>query len=375
MTEELILTNALVVLADEVILGSVKVVDGTIADIGGPFAGGLDLEGDYLLPGLVELHTDHLENHYAPRPGVRWNAVGAVQAHDAQVAAAGITTVLDALRVGLNTDDGMSAEDICALAEGIRTSIAADRLRADHYLHLRCEVAAPDCLETFETFEADPLVKLASLMDHSPGQRQFASIEAYRSYYQRKKRLSDTEFERFAERRIAESREFAAPHRKAIAERALQRGITLASHDDATVEQVGEAEQHGIAIAEFPTTLVAAEASRRAGMSILMGAPNVVRGGSHSGNVGAGELARNGLLDILSSDYVPSSLLQSVFALEDEISLPEAVALVSRQPAKSAGFTDRGEIALGRRGDLVQVKLLDDVPLVRTVWREGRRVI
>lgn len=375
MTDELILTNARIVLADEVILGSVQVVGGQIADIGGPFAGGTDLDGDYLLPGFVELHTDHLENHYAPRPGVRWSPAASVMAHDAQVAASGITTVFDALRVGLNTDDGMTGEDFQRLAAAIREGNAAGRLRAEHLIHLRCEVAAPDCMEHFAYYEGDPLVRIASLMDHSPGQRQFASVEAYRNYYQKKKRLSDAEFEAFAERRTRESETYATPHRDAITAKATAFGLVLASHDDATVEQVADAEARGIRIAEFPTSLAAAAASRESGMAILMGAPNVVRGGSHSGNVSARELAEAGLLDILSSDYVPFSLMQAVFALEDTITLPEAVSMVTRRPAAAAGLGDRGEIAPGKRADMVQVSNPDGVPVVRSVWRDGRRVL
>ena len=372
---ELILTNARIVLDDEVILGSVKLADGKIADIGAPFAGGIDLEGDYLLPGLVELHTDHLEGHYAPRPGVRWNPVASVQAHDAQVASSGITTVLDALRVGLNTDDGMTPEDFTRLGAAIHEGVKTGRLRAEHHIHLRCEVAAPDCLDAFRPYEGDPLVRLASLMDHSPGQRQFATVDAYRAYYQKKKKMTDAEFEAFAERRTHESATYAKPHRDAITVRSHELGIVLASHDDATVEQVADATARGIRIAEFPTSIEAARASRQGGMSILMGAPNVVRRASHSGNVSARQLAEEGLLDILSSDYVPFSLMQAVFALEDAISLPEAVQMVTKHPAEAAGFDDRGQIAVGKRADLVQVAAFDGVPVVRTVWREGRRVL
>jgi alpha-D-ribose 1-methylphosphonate 5-triphosphate diphosphatase len=375
MTNELILTNARIVLDDQVILGAVKLVDGKIADIGPVVATGINLDGDYLLPGLVELHTDHLESHYAPRPGVRWNPVAAVQAHDAQVAASGITTVLDALRVGLNTDDGMTPEDFTRLGAAIHAGVAAGRFRAEHHIHLRCEVAAPDCLDSFRPYEGDPLVRLASLMDHTPGQRQFATVDAYRAYYQKKKKMTDAEFDAFAERRTSDSATYARPHREAIATRARAQGIVLASHDDATADQVADATEHGISIAEFPTSLEAARASRKAGMSILMGAPNVVRRASHSGNVSARQLAEEGLLDILSSDYVPFSLIQAVFDLEDAITLPEAVQMVTRHPAEAAGFTDRGQIAVGKRADLVQVAAFGGVPVVRTVWREGRRVL
>jgi alpha-D-ribose 1-methylphosphonate 5-triphosphate diphosphatase len=365
------------VLADRVIDGHVVVRDGLIAEIGKGPAKGEDLEGDYLLPGLVELHTDHMEGHYAPRPGVRWNPIAAVQAHDAQVAASGITTVFDALRIGLNDDSGMSAEDFRKLGEAIHLGMDSGRLRAEHFIHLRCEVAAPDCLESFKPFEADRRVRLASLMDHSPGQRQFASVDAYRGYYQKKKGMTDEVFLAFAERRTRESAEFAVPFRKAIAELCNEAGIVLASHDDATVEHVADARTHGIRIAEFPTTLEAARASRDGGMSILMGAPNVVRGGSHSGNVSARKLAEDGLLDILSSDYIPFSLIQSAFFLGDVvegISLPQAVAMVSKNPADAVGLTDRGVIEQGRRADLVRVRVDDHVPVVRTVWRQGRRV-
>lgn len=375
---ELILTNARIVLADEVILGSVRIRDGVIVEIGSPGTVGEDLERDFLLPGLIELHTDHLESHYAPRPGVRWNPIAAVQAHDAQVAASGITTVFDALRIGLDDDSGMLAEEMRALGDAIHVAADSNRLRADHFIHLRCEVSSPDCLESFVQFENDSRVRLASLMDHAPGQRQFASLDAYKGYYQGKRRMSDEVFAAFCERRMRDSATYAASNRAAISGRCAAHGISIASHDDATIEHVAEASAQGVRVAEFPTTLEAARASREAGMAILMGAPNVVRGGSHSGNVSARDLAGEGLLDILSSDYVPFSLMQAVFAFDETaegISLPEAVGLVTKRPAEAARFDDRGEIAPGKRADLVRVRSEDGVPVVRTVWREGNRVI
>lgn len=378
MTAETVLTNARIVLADEIVEGSLVLRDGFIAGIdAGTGRTGEDMGGDYIIPGLVELHTDHLEGHYAPRPKVRWNPIAAVLAHDAQVATAGITTVLDALRVGMDEDADLTSDDIRKLADAIEDSVAQDRLRADHFLHLRCEVSAPDCLQAFANFDGDERVKLASLMDHAPGQRQFVNLETYAYYYQRKLKLTDRDFKLFCEKRMSESAKNSGPNRVAISAACNERGIVLASHDDATSGHVDEAIEQGVRVAEFPTTQEAAKASKEAGLGVLMGAPNVMRGASHSGNVSARTLAADGLLDILSSDYIPFSLIQSAFFLGDVvegISLPQAVAMVSKNPAEAIGLRDRGVIEPGRRADLVRVRVDDHVPVVRTVWRQGRRV-
>jgi alpha-D-ribose 1-methylphosphonate 5-triphosphate diphosphatase len=375
---ETVLTNANIVLADEVVPGTLVLRNGKIAEIArGGVRSGEDMQGDFLIPGLVELHTDHLEGHYAPRPKVRWNPIASVLAHDAQVATAGITTVFDALRVGMDYDADLTIEDMRKLADAIEDSVREDRVRADHFIHLRCEVSAPDCQEAFASFDNDDRVKLASLMDHAPGQRQFASFDAYAMYYMGKLKMSEEAFRAYCDKRIAQSQANSGVNRVAISEACLARGIVLASHDDATVAHVEEAIQQGIRVAEFPTTAEAAAASKQAGLGVLMGAPNIMRGASHSGNVSARQLAADGLLDILSSDYIPFSLIQSAFFLGDAvdgITLPQAVAMVSKNPAEAVGLTDRGVIETGRRADLVRVRVDDHVPVVRTVWREGRRV-
>lgn len=380
MSQETLLKNARLVLEDEVVTGSVLLRDGLIADVGGASeAPGDDIAGDYLLPGLVELHTDHLEGHYAPRPKVRWNPFAAVQAHDAQIASSAITTVFDALRVG-NTDGDhdLVTDDMVVLAEAIQSGMATGRLRADHFLHLRCEVSSPDCLEAFERLGGKQGVRLASLMDHAPGQRQFANLDAYKVYYQGKLKMTDDAFAAFCDMRVDQSRQNSDRNRCAIAEIARQRGIVLASHDDATHDHVDEAEDNGVRVAEFPTTEAAARSSHERGMAVLMGAPNVVRGGSHSGNIAAQHLAELGLLDILSSDYIPFSLIQATFQLAgtvEGISLPQAVGMATHQPARSVGLDDRGVIAVGKRADLARVCVQDGVPVVRTVWRQGERVV
>ncbi len=212
--------------------------------------------------------------------------------------------------------------------------------RAEHRLHLRCELPHHTTLPLFEKLVGREPVSLVSLMDHSPGQRQFANIEKYREYYQGKYSLSDAEMARYEEEQLALAAQWSQPNRLSIAAMCRDRNIALASHDDATHDHVRESHQLGSVIAEFPTTFEAAEASRKHGMNVLMGAPNIVRGGSHSGNVAASKLASLGLLDILSSDYYPASLLDAAFRVADDegnsFTLPQAIRLVTKtRPARS----------------------------------------
>lgn len=376
-----IFTNARVVLPDEVVDGTVIVRDGRVVEIldgavtSGPAE---DIEGDFLIPGLVELHTDHLESHYHPRPGVAWPAIPAVMAHDAQIAAAGITTVFDALRAGTFEPGDLSAQHAMALSTAIGEAQRMGRLRAEHFVHLRCELPCADTAQSAElTAEAGPL-HLISIMDHTPGARQFVSIEKFREYYVGKKLVLPEQMDHYIAERQAMQAKHAAQNKRAILDLAQRLGVKLASHDDATEAHVEEAIADGVSIAEFPTTREAAQAAHRNGLAVLMGAPNVVRGKSHSGNISAADVAAQGHLDVLSSDYVPSSLLPAVFRLAESVpgmTLASAMRTITLNPAHAAGLDDRGAIAPGRRADLVQVRLQDGIPTVRRVWREGARVM
>ncbi len=377
---ELVLANARIVLTDEVVHGTLRLRGGGIASVdtgNTSLPGAVDCAGDYLLPGLVELHTDNLERHLMPRPKVHWPVMPAVLAHDAEVAGAGITTVYDALGIGDLDARGVRSRDMTAVLDALVGAQEAASLRAEHFIHVRAELAVDNTIELFKPFEGHRLVRLVSVMDHTPGQRQWRDIGKYRTYQQGKRGLSDAEMEHF----MARARDMQARH--ADANRAFfvdycrVRGIALASHDDTTPEHVDAARADGVAISEFPTRLEAAQRAHEVGLSVVMGAPNVVRGGSHSGNVAAVELARAGLLDTLSSDYVPSSLLSGAFMLTTEagFTLPRAIRTVTLHPARSAGLADRGEIAAGQRADIVRVRMLGDQPVVRTVWRAGRRVL
>jgi len=380
MPVEQILTNARIVTAEQEFVGTLVLRDGLIAQVEEGVSGlpqAQNLNGDYLLPGLVELHTDNLEKYMSPRPGVDWPSASAVLTHDAQIASAGITTVFDALAIGDVNPRGKRMQQLPAMLEAIASAAAAGHMRADHRLHLRCEVCHPETLTVFRDLVEHPLVQLVSVMDHAPGQRQFAKEDKYREYYMGKYHLSEAEMDAFIVEQVDNSRQYSDRQRRSIVADCQARGISVASHDDATLAHVQESAGFGMSIAEFPTTLEAAKASHELGLKVLMGAPNIVRGGSHSGNIAAAELAQHGVLDILSSDYYPASLLQAALLLagqDNAYDLPRAIATVSQVPAQAAGLDDRGEIRAGLRADLLQVRVQDGQALIQQVWRQAKRV-
>jgi alpha-D-ribose 1-methylphosphonate 5-triphosphate diphosphatase len=376
-----ILANARVVLADRVIdRGWLAVSDGVIAEFGEgqPPERGEDLHGDLLMPGLVELHTDHLEAHYSPRPKVYWDPVAAVVSFDGQLATSGITTVLDSLRVW--TEAGVEEADgeAVTLANAIAQARSAGLLRVEHFLHLRCEVPMPTVVAEAKELIGRSDVRLASLMDHTPGQRQFRDQRKLRDYYRGKKGgLTDAELDRLFQTRRDNQAAYAAENYRQLVDLAQLHVTPLASHDDTTLDHVADAIRDRVAIAEFPTTVEAAEALHDANIRVLMGAPNLVRGGSHAGNVATADLAKAGMLDVLSSDYMPASLLMAALrlpAVAPGIDLAAAVRTVTKTPAAAVGLDDRGEIAAGKRADLIRVHVVGDVPMVRSTWQRGNRV-
>ncbi|WP_334189373.1 alpha-D-ribose 1-methylphosphonate 5-triphosphate diphosphatase [Noviherbaspirillum sp.] len=375
-----IITNARIVTADEEFLGSLFVENDIIAEVAGgasALPGADDWNGDYLLPGMVEVHTDNLEKHLMPRPKVSWPVLPAIVAHDAQIAASGITTVLDALSVGDIDADSIRVRTLAACSEGLRNAARAGILRADHYLHVRLELAEENLLEMFEPFLHDERLKLVSLMDHTPGQRQWTDLTHYRTYVTGKRGWSEEKVDSMLVNLLDRQQRYADANRSGVVARCMQRTVPvpLATHDDTTVAHVEEGVSDGVSISEFPTTMAAARAARERGLGIIMGAPNLVRGGSHSGNVSAAELARADLLDVLSSDYVPASLLHAAFLLRKEgFSLPNAIATVSRNPALMVGLVDRGEIAPELRADFIRVRMMEGIPVVLGVWKAGRQI-
>ena len=375
-----VLANALLVLPGETFRGSLHLADGVIRAIERGTAvpaGAVDCAGDLVMPGLVELHTDNLERHIEPRPKVDWPHASAIIAHDAELASVGITTVFDALRVGSVTSKakGNYGEYARALADEILDLRRQGALRISHFLHLRAEVCSETLVEELDKFGPADAIGIVSLMDHTPGQRQFRDVTKLKDYVMGKHGYSLDEFHGHIAAQQALGDRMRDLHEAAAVAAALRYGAVLASHDDTTEDQVAQSARQGAHFAEFPTTVEAARACRAQGIKVMMGAPNLIRGGSHSGNVAAADLAAAGLLDVVSSDYVPSSLLTAALRLGDTWGdIARGVATVTLAPAQAAGLDDRGQLIPGARADVIRVARLGPAAVVRGTWVAGHRV-
>jgi alpha-D-ribose 1-methylphosphonate 5-triphosphate diphosphatase len=374
-----VLTNAKLILEDEVVTGTIAFDETGIVSVdqgNSSLPGAIDVGGDYVAPGLVEMHTDNMEKHFMPRPKVFWpNGLAAALVHDAQMASAGVTTVYDAVCAGTPFSAKDYRKDIFhGLMKALTDGQSEKLFRIDHRIHMRCELTSPFLLDEVEPYRTHELVQLVSLMDHTPGQRQWSNIEHLKTYSLGIGK-SEAEFEADVRERQAESHKHVPSNWSAIVSMFSGRGIPIATHDDTTPDHVEAGVASGAVISEFPTTVVAAEAARQHGLATVAGAPNVVRGGSHSGGVSVSELAEKGLLDGLSSDYVPASLLQAVVKLNAQhgIALPEAMGMVTWKVADILGLKDRGHLKQGLRADLVRFRVLGPTPVIGAVWSKGER--
>ena len=369
-----LLTHARVVFANEVRDDVAILIDNGIIVAIDPQAAGntraLDLSGHLLVPGLIDLHCDALEKEVEPRPGVHFPLDFACAQADKRNAVAGITTVFHALSFA-NHELGVRNN---AFAAEIARAVHAWQAHAlvDNRVHVRYEVtdetAPPLLTELLQQRHAS----LLSFMDHSPGQGQFQDVAAYRAYLARTYKTSDAEFETL----LADKQAAAAgtmERMTTLAALAKQQGVSIASHDDDSAEKVKALASLGAVISEFPTNLAAAQAARAQGMATLFGAPNILRGKSQSGNMRALDAVLEGVADCLCGDYSAAALLPSVLMLPElaGIGLADAIALVTQNPARAAGLTDRGEIAVGKRADLVAVKHLGGLPQADRVWVAG----
>ncbi|NTG49058.1 alpha-D-ribose 1-methylphosphonate 5-triphosphate diphosphatase [Agrobacterium rhizogenes] len=373
------LSNFKLVLPNEVVdQGSIRIEDGVIAEIrteqvsNATFDGG----GRLLMPGFVDLHGDMIEREIAPRPNATMPIDFGIHELDKKLAAAGVTTAYAAVSFATESVYGhvRSLETTSAVIKGI--SSLRDHLLIDHRVHARYEITNIGAAPTLERLLEDGVVDMVSLTDHTPGQGQYNNIEAYILSMSERRSMSREAAEDVVARRIA-MRQDPDIERKLrdIVRLSLKHKLSLASHDDDSAEKVAEMHDLGVTISEFPVTLPAAEEARRRGLWTLMGAPNALRGQSMSGNLSALDAAKAGLLGIIAADYHPAAFVPAIFKIAEVASggLPAAVAMATANAARSAGLTDRGEIAIGQKADLVAVEH-GAVHRIRATFRNGRVV-
>ena len=375
---ETILSNARLILKNEIFFGAIVIKDGFIRDISsGSFQSStsIDCDGSLIAPGLIELHTDNLERHLQPRPGVSWPAEAAVLSHDAELASAGITTVFDAIRVGSILSDKSNRYKKYArkVVDIISKMQEREILRINHFIHLRAEICSETLSEELDEFNQSDNVQILSLMDHTPGQRQFKNLQKFKEYLGGKHGMNKSQVEVHLKKLRNIHATYGRQHEKDILVASSRLGTVLVSHDDTTKSDVANSIKIGIEIAEFPTTLQAVKVLNFNGIPILMGAPNFLRNQSHSGNISANEVEKLGALDILSSDYMPSSLLYAAVELgQQSENLSYGFSKVTSKPAEVIGLKDRGSIEIGKKADLILFDIYENFPVIKRVIVGGK---
>lgn len=373
----LYLTGARVVLRDAVLEdAAVLIEDGVIAAINPTSGNGaqtIDLRGKTLIPGMIDLHCDALEKEVEPRPNVHFPLDFACAQADKRNAAAGVTTVFHALSFA-NEELGVRNN---AFAASVARAVHAWNPHGlvDNRVHCRYEVTDPTAPEILLELILRDEMHLLSVMDHSPGQGQFKDIANLRDYLARTYKKSEAELDTLMQKKLANA-EGSMTRIRLLIEAANKKGICIASHDDDTPEKVETLHALGVGISEFPINLESARAARERGMSTVFGAPNILRGKSQSGAIRALDAIMAGVADCLCADYHPATLIVAVFRLPElaGIGLADAVRLVSTNPAKAAGLSDRGEIALGKRADLVSVAHINGLHQASSVFSAGKLV-
>lgn len=371
------ITRARVVLPDTVLENSaVLIEDGVIAAIepaGSHRAQVVDLQDQWLMPGLVDLHCDAIEKETEPRASVLFPLDFALAQVDRRNAMSGITTPYHALSFS-NKEWGVRNNETAAeLARAIHAF--GKQGLVDNRVHLRYEITDPKALPLIEALIDAGAVDMVSVMDHSPGQGQFKSLESYLQYMMGNHGMDRAQAEQAAQIKL-DGAQGAVERVERLIAHARRAGVATASHDDDSVQRIDALRKLGVAISEFPINLDTAKAAASCGLATILGAPNVLRGGSQSGSMRAIDGIRAGVTRCLCSDYQPSTLMAAVFTVleQSDLTMPQAAALVTCNPAQAAGLADRGRIQVGLRADLTAVGRQGRLPQPSHVWSAGRLV-
>jgi alpha-D-ribose 1-methylphosphonate 5-triphosphate diphosphatase len=353
------------------------VIVGLELGVGRPSVGSIDGGGSYLLPGLIDVHSDGLEKELTPRQGVVFPESFGLRSFEGRLRGAGVTTVMHGIGYEQDTRQDRSVELAERLTAALRQRSGERGALVDHRILYRVDARDPGGIAALElhleTFQRPGQRAFVSFEDHTPGQGQYANLDHYRRWLQNRNddaEQVEAELQRTLSQR-AERLVHRDPNLARLCRLARSGDITMLVHDPASTEDVESAVTWPASIAEFPTTVEAARTAINLGLATVLGAPNVMRGGSHSGNVSAEELVRKNLVTCLASDYQPATLLAAAFLLAERgaCSLSAAVGLITEGPARMLGLHDRGRIEVGRRGDLVLCDFDGTWPSVRQTWR------
>jgi alpha-D-ribose 1-methylphosphonate 5-triphosphate diphosphatase len=364
-----LLTNARIVTPTENFTGTVEIENGIITAVIKDkfYAEGTDLNGQWLIPGCIDIHTDYLEKELYPRASAAFPLPFALHFMDARAASCGITTVFSAVSFSDNQEKNRS------LAEAIELSKQIDKTRHSllvrHFLHARIDPNSNGILDYLEPMKQLESLYLVIYNDQIPGQRQFTIGQQIEM---RSKSFGITAEE--AERRLMLQIERTSKinNREPIYY-AFKDKYILGSHDDTTVEHVDEGQVFGSALSEMPTTLAAARRAKELGQWVCLGAPNYYRGGSHCGNLSCWEAMDEDLVDILCSDYHFPTMLASVLRMiENGIDPSKAVNMVTLNPARLLNFDkETGSIEVGKRADIVVFDGAKSFAAVSNVFVDG----
>ena len=369
-----ILRSQRVLVKDTICPADLVIIGGLIADIAphGSEADGLEL-GDFLItPGFVDLHSDAVEKEIEPRPGAMFPIRPSLIELDRKLAMAGITTMFHAVSFNDEALSGNRATEAAVQIIKDMDSVNRSTLAVDNYIHARYEITSFKSAGAIKKLIEEKCVKMVSIMDHSLGQGQFKTVESWKKYHKPVFDLSDEEAETIIGRKEQIDMNRAYKLMRELLAFAAEHGLVALSHDDDRPEKIDMLKELGVSVTEFPLNVETAQYAIDSGIHAGMGAPNVVRGKSQSGNISARELIEQGCCDFLCSDYHPSSMLQAAWIMNREMGmdLAQAIGMVSTVPATISGFEDRGEIAPGLIADLLVIDDRD-VPKVVTTMKEG----
>jgi len=351
---KLTLRSDRVLTGGEIIPAEIVVEKGIIEDIKSHSdSHGIDLGDMLITPGFVDVHSDAIEKELEPRPGAFFPIEQSIIGMDKKLAIAGVTTMFHALAFETRKESELRKTEFTNNMVRTMKRMNSEILRVDNKIHARFEISSISSVETIENLLKDGLVDLFSVMDHAPGQGQFQCEKKWEEFYGKSYEMSRKELDALKAQKLNKDDKKILE----MIDLAHEKGVSIASHDDCTIDKVKSMKDLGVTISEFPLSLDVAVYAKENGLFTGMGAPNIVRGGSQSGNIAAKELVINNACDYLCSDYHPISLLNAVYVMRDTLGLPleEGFKMVTSNPAQMSGLTDRGEISIGKRADLAVI--------------------